>query len=163
MNSQAAIFLDQFIKDRNINFEFYTRIPEDKLDFRMVDTPKRKSDSPRESMAHCIAAQRQYLDGVQTGKLEFGTAYEDLKDVTKLSKADLLEKLKHEDEKLAEILKIEENCNKKVSVPWSSEPVSAVTMLWGLDSHEILHTGWNLALMDHLDIERFPALKEMWG
>jgi hypothetical protein len=41
--------------------------------------------------------------------------------------------------------------------------VLAVDMLWGLDSHEILHQGWNLALMDHLKIESFAELKAMWG
>ena len=51
----------------------------------------------------------------------------------------------------------------KVKVPWSQELIPAIASLWGLDSHEILHTGWNLALMDLLDIERFPDLKKVWG
>lgn len=71
---QAKAFIEQFLRDREINKEFYKRVPEDKFDFRMVNTPQRKSDS-----------------------------------------------------------------------------------------HEILHQGWNLAIMDHLAIERFPALQEMWG
>jgi len=36
-------------------------------------------------------------------------------------------------------------------------------MIWGLNSHEILHTGWNLSYMDFLEIPRFPKLKTMWG
>lgn len=36
---QAKAFIGQFLKDREINKEFYRRVPEDKFDFRMVDTP----------------------------------------------------------------------------------------------------------------------------
>ena len=32
-----------------------------------------------------------------------------------------------------------------------------------LRDHDILHVGWNLSLMDHLDMERFPSLREYWG
>jgi len=35
-DSQAKAFIEQFLRDRRINKEFYKRIPEDKFDFRMV-------------------------------------------------------------------------------------------------------------------------------
>ena len=124
---------EQFCRDREINVEFYRRVPEEKLDFRMVDTPQRKSDSPRESLVHLIDSTREYVNGVKTG------------------------------EELFLLLSDPTIGNQKITVPWSKEPIPAVSALWGLDSQEILHTGWNLALIDHLGIERFPSLKAMWG
>ena len=64
--------LSSFLSDRRVNREFYERVPEDRFDYRMVDTPSRKSDTPRESLAHQIRVQREYLRAMQTGKLEFG-------------------------------------------------------------------------------------------
>jgi len=158
-NPGAKAFLSVYFPNRNLNLEFYKRVPEDKLDFRM--TPK--SDSPRESMAHQIDAERDYLGGVENGKLKFGVEYEDLKDLSKYSKADLLNMLEAEDKRLVDLLSDEKNCKRRVLAPWSSVPMSAIMMLYGMSSHEVLHTGWNLALMDLLGIERFPAMKQMWG
>jgi hypothetical protein len=162
-NKEALAFFHQFSSDREVNREFYRRVPENKLDFRMVDNDKRKSDSPRESIAHQVDTSRDYINGAKTGQLKFGVEYDDLQEPGKLSKEQLLEKLKETEEQIVGILSDPEIGNKKVIVPWSKEPISAVSALWGLDSHEILHQGWNLALMDFLDIERFPALKNMWG
>jgi uncharacterized damage-inducible protein DinB len=163
INPDAKFFLETFFGNRLVNLEFYDRLPEDKLDYRMVDTPKRRSDSPRESIAHQIAAERQYLSAISSGNLQFGIKYEDLADLSQYSKDQLIKMLKQEDQNMVDILKEGENCTKKVTVPWSKVPVKATEMLWGLDSHEILHQGWNLALMDLLGIERFPAFKDMWG
>lgn len=160
---QAKAFIEQFLKDREINREFYKRVPEDKFDFRMVDTPKRKSDSPRESLVHQVDTTRDYINGVKTGILQFGIKYDDLAEPQKLSKEDLLAKLEESERELIEILCDPEIGKKKVKVPWSNEPIPAISSLWALDSHEILHQGWNLAIMDHLNIERFSALKRMWG
>lgn len=162
-NPEAKRFINAFFADREINCEFYKRVPEDKFDYRMVDTKERKSDSPRESLVHQIDTQRDYVNAIKTGKLEFGVKYDDLKNPQKLSKQELLKKLEKEDQRLVSLLENEGNCKKLVKVPWSQTPIPVVSMLWALDSHEILHTGWNLALMDHLNIERFPALKRMWG
>ena len=129
----------------------------------MVDTPQRKSDSPRESLVHQISITRDYINGVKTGTLQFGVKYEDLAEPQKLTKDELLAKLEETEKELIEILSDPEIANKKMQVPWSKEPIPAVTALWSLDSHEILHQGWNLAIMDHLNIERFPALRKMWG
>ena len=129
----------------------------------MVDTPERKSDSPRESLTHQIDTTRDYISGIKTGILKFKNSYEDLVDPTKLTKSQLLQLLETTEEELIRILTDPEIGNKKVQVPWSRDPIPAIASLWGLDSHEILHTGWNLAVMDHLNIERFSALKKMWG
>lgn len=162
-NPEAKRFLSQFFKDRAINKEFYERVPEDKFDFRMVDSPKRKSDSPRESIAHQIDTQRDYMNAIKTGILKFGEKYSDLSQPENLSKMELLRKLEQADTELLGLLSDPHIGEKKVKVPWAPESISVLSMIWSLDSHEILHTGWNLAIMDHLDIERFQSLKEMWG
>jgi uncharacterized damage-inducible protein DinB len=160
-NQKANIFLESFLTNRKINREFYEKIPENKYDFRMVDTNKRKSDSPRESLTHQINVQRTYMLAVEKGKLKFGDYYnQELKAKTK---KELLSKLKKADQELTDILTDEDKCRKKVKVPWCKQPIDAVDMFWALDQHEILHTGWNLAIMDHLNIKRFPTLKQMWG
>lgn len=160
---KAKEFWNQFLLDREINTEFYRRIPNDKLDFRMVDRPDRRSDSPRESLVHQIAVSRGYIQAVQTGTLRFGNEYEDIAQSKNLSKEVLLKKLAETSDALLKALYGPAIGDKKVKVPWSHNPIPAITCLWALDSHEILHTGWNLALMDHLGIDRFPALKAMWG
>lgn len=160
---QAKAFIEQFLRDREVNREFYKRVSEDKFDFRMVDTPQRRSDSPRESLTHQIDTTRDYVNGVKTGTLQFGVKYDDLAEPQKLTKDELLAKLAETEEELIQILSDPNMGSKKVKVPWSKEPIPAVPSLWGLDSHEILHQGWNLAIMDFLNIERFPALKAMWG
>lgn len=154
-------FLQSFFAHREINREFYQRVPEDKFDFRMVDTAKRKSDSPRESLAHQINVQRIYMKAIEIGELRFGDYYN--QKLKAKSKNELLQELEKADKELVDLLAKEENLKKKIIVPWNKKGVSAVEMLWGLQEHEILHTGWNLAIMDHLNIKRFSALKKMWG
>ncbi len=157
----AKIFLLQYLASREINIEFYKRVPQDKLDFRIVDNPERKSDSIRESLEHQMRVQMDYQTALDTGKLEFNAR--DNREVRSLNKEGLLGKLAKLDEELLNKLSDPKVVGKMVSVPWSKEPIPAIAMLYGMNSHEILHTGWNLALMDLLDIERFPALKQMWG
>lgn len=156
-NTAAKAFLGKFFSDREINRTVYEQISEEQFGYKM--TPK--SDTPRQTVGHQIGVEQDYLRAIETGKLEFKSG--DNKELKKLSKQELLQKLKNEDQRLIDLLNNKENCNKKIHVPWSKEPILATSMLWGMDSHEILHTGWNLALMDHLGIERFPALKKTWG
>lgn len=162
-NPEAKRFIDHFLMCREINKEFYKRVPEEKMDLRMVDNPTRKSDSPRESLVHQIDTTRDYINGIKNGILKFGIKYEDLVNSEKYSKTELLNKLEETESNLINVLCDPEIDNKKVKVPWSQEPIPAISSLWSLDSHEILHTGWNLAVMDHLNIERFSSLKNMWG
>lgn len=129
----------------------------------MVDTAMQKSDSPLESLTHQIDTERDYLNGIKIGVLKFDIEYKDLKKSISLNKIQLLEKLKEADEELVKLLSDPVISYKKVKVPWSDTPIPAISSLWALHNHEILHTGWNLAVMDYLNIERFPSLKQMWG
>jgi uncharacterized damage-inducible protein DinB len=160
-NPRAIEFLEEFFGNREINREYYQKVPEDKFDFRMIDKPDQKSDSPRESLAHQINVQRSYLIAEKTGKLRFKVFHD--KELKKKSKNELLTELGRVDQKLINILADDKKLIKKIGVPWSKAPVSLVEMFWGLVSHEVLHTGWNLAIMDHLGIKRFPKLQERWG
>lgn len=160
-DDKARDFLQAFFANREINREFYKRVSEDKFDFRMVNTPDRKSDSPRESLAHQINVQRTYMKAVKTGELKFGDYYNQRLKVK--SKKDLITELKKADQELIDILADNKNLIKKVLVPWNKKGIDIIDMFWALDSHETLHTGWNLAIMDHLQMERFPLLKQMWG
>lgn len=161
LNPEAKMFLEKFSKNRAINREFYEKVPEDQFNFRMIDTLERKSDSVRETLAHQIGVQIDYLNAIESGKLMFVSgANTELK---KLSKEKLLDVMTRIDTELADLLADQVNCVRKISVPWSEEPIPTTKMLWALNNHEILTTGWILAIMDHLNIERFPKLKEMWG
>lgn len=135
-NLGARAFWEQFARDRETNTEFYRRVPQDKLDFRMVDRPQWNTERYQAIMTV---------------------------DMRAWSKKKLIQELEKTTSEVASLLSEEETPRRMVRVPWAKDLVAAVTFLWGLDSHEILHTGWNLALMDHLGIARFPALKAMWG
>jgi len=163
MTTDAKYFLDKFLKNREIITEFYKRVPEDKLDYRMIDTTERKSDTPRESLAHLIDTTRDYINGIKNGEMKFNITYDDLSHPEKLTKKQLMDKLAQTEKELKSLLSDPKIFDKKLSVSWEKEPVSIMSILWDLGSHEILHQGWNLAIMDHLNIERFPQLKIMWG
>ncbi len=160
-NPEAKNFLEAFLLHREINREFFMRVDEKDFDFRMVDTAERKSDSPRDSIAHLVNVEKTYLQAIQTGELKFGSYY--YQDLENKSKEYLMKRLIETDQELIKILSFDENVNKKVQVKWSKEPIRAIDMLWSLRNHEILHTGWNIAIMDHLNMERFDALKRVWG
>lgn len=160
-NQDARDFLKEFLKNREITKEFYKRVPDDHYDFRMVDTPEKKSDSIRASLAHLIAVQIDYLNGIESGKL-ISVAGNNT-ELKKLSKEKLLDVLTRIDHEFIDLLSEQVNCTRQVSVPWKEEPIPAVQMLWKLKKHEILHIGWILAFMDHLNMERSQKLKEMWG
>lgn len=159
----AQAFWQQFLRHRAVNKAFYARVPEDKLDYRMVETPNRRSDSPRESIMHQIYITKQYVAAATHGKLQFDITGHVPPSVQTSTKAQLVEALGQTERELAEVLSDASVLSKKVKVPWSTAPVPVITMLYGLTSHEILHEGWNLALMDHLDIERFPEFVLLWG
>lgn len=158
---EARRFLGSFLRDRAINREYYELVPEDKFDYRMVNSPKRKSDSPRESLAHQIGVERDYVYGIATGTLRFESG--DDPELKKLSKSKLLELLSESDRTLIDTLATPGIMSRSVTVPWSPQPVPMVAVIWALDSHEIMHQGWNMAVMDHLDIPRFESLKQLWG
>jgi len=108
----------------------------------MVDTPQRKYETPRESLAHQIDTTRDYINWIKTKVLKFGIVYSDLTPGTKLTKEQLLKKWDEAVEELITLLSDTKIGERKVRVHRSKEPVLAVVdMLWGSDFHEILHQG----------------------
>lgn len=163
-NPEAIAFITQFLTNRRINRDFYERVPESQLDYRMVDTPERRSDSPRESILHQIYVTRKYIYGAKTGTLIFdGVTFKRLHNTNALTKQELLDELDSTSQELIELLSDLNIAEMTVKIPWSKESISAIQSLWGIESHEILHTGWNLAMMDHLNIPRYDSLKNQWG
>ncbi|MFC1790076.1 DinB family protein [Patescibacteria group bacterium] len=161
-NQEARSFLADYFVHREINREFFIRVTEKDFDFRMVDTPQRKATSIREQLAHQINVQSCYLKGLKTGQLIFSKKLHDLSLKTE-TKKELLAKLKQTDQELINLLSIPKNLKKKIKVPWSKERIDPISMLYGLQNHEILHTGVYICLMDHLNMPRFKKLKQIWG
>jgi hypothetical protein len=163
---EAKRFLGVFMMNREVNREFYRRVPADKLDYRMVDTKTRRSDSPRESLLHQLFVVRNYVYSVKTGALQWGEERQALLMAPALSrwgKQRLLEEMHKTEQELVDLLALPDIDERTVKVGWQDEPLSAIRVLYSLNDHEILHTGWNLALMDHLQMERYPALVRLWG
>ncbi len=161
-DEEAEAFINTYYLHWKINRKFYELVREKDYDFRMVDNPEAKSDSIRESVVHHIYVMQKYIYALRKGKLAFD-GKTDLKVDPRASKPDLLDILDDSFETLSELINNEEVMSVGVKVPWSKEKVDGFGVLNGLYEHEILHTGWNLALMDHLGIPRFEELKDMWG
>jgi hypothetical protein len=163
---EARNFWWRFMLNREGNREFYRRVPAEKLDDRLVDTKARRSDSPRESLLHQLYVVRNYVYSVKTGVMQWGPLRERLLMAPALAtwgKRRLLAEMERTERELVELLSLPDIEARTVKVPWRDEPLPALRLLDGLNDHEILHTGWNLALMDHLQIERYPALSRLWG
>lgn len=158
-------FTTSFLMNRNINREYFMLVPEDKFDTHLVSDKKVQSDSPRKNIKHQIDTTRDYICGIKTGLLKFrrDEEYVDLQNPELLSKQELIDKL--DESTIAVIITLQNPDIESitVTVPWSKVPILALQMIWGLNNHEILHTGWNLAYMDFLHIPRFFKLKAMWG
>jgi uncharacterized damage-inducible protein DinB len=160
-NPQVKTFYALRWSQHLIVVEFYQRLEETQYDFRLVDTPERKSDTPRQSLAHLLYVELVYFNGVKTGKLEFkDMGVEHYKSKTK-------------DQLLTEVERIDQvvfahltsdtfDSLLLVEVPWGGR-MNVMDMLFFLRDHDILHIGWNLALMDALKIPRYPALIQYWG
>jgi uncharacterized damage-inducible protein DinB len=165
-SQEARRFLGQFMLNREVNREFYRRVPAEKLDYRMVDTKTRRSDSPRESLLHQLFVVRNYVHSVKTGVLQWGAERQALLMAPALGrwgKQRLLDEMRKTEQELVDLLALPDIESRSVKVGWQEEPLSAIRVLYSLNDHEILHTGWNLALMDHLGMERYPALRALWG
>src|SRR3989304_6324854 len=89
-NPQVRVFYSLWWPQHQVIYDFYSRLAEEQFDYCMVDTPEKKSDTPRQSLAHILY------------------------------------------------------------------------VLFFLRDHDILHVGWNLALMDHLSVPRFESLIAYW-
>lgn len=152
-------FLYSYLPHRDVLRDFYELLPETKYDYRLVDTTTRKSDTPRESLAHIIETRLMYLHGVKTGKLTFEPVGVSLRGS---SKSELLNAWdRHEDEMMAILKNPGFDAEAMVDCPWGQ--LSAQHTLFLIRDHEILHCGWNLALMDALGMERYPSLQNYWG
>ena len=165
-SAEARSFWWRFALHREVNREFYRRVPAEKLDYRMVDTKTRRSDSPRESLLHQLYVVRNYVHSVKTSVMQWGPQREVLLMAPALQTWDkkrLLAEMQRTEAELAGLLALPDIDARVVKAPWQEEPLPALRLLDGLIDHEILHTGWNLALMDHLQIERYPALSRIWG
>ena len=158
---QVRHFYALYWPQRQIVYDFFTRLTEEQFDYRMVDAPARKSDTPRESLAHILYVQLVYLNGVRTGKLEFKSM--GVEHYREMTKAQLLAEMERIDEEMFAYLAAETyDSSSRVQVFWGGE-MGAVDVLYFLRDHDILHIGWNLALMDHLNVPRFESLVQYWG
>jgi len=162
---QALDFINTFLLHRDINREYFLLVHEEKYDAHLVNNEKTQSDSPRKNLTHQIDTTRDYINGLLAGELYFGRQkeYDDLQKPETLSKDQLINKLDESTLWLIKILQQKNIDQIVVKVPWSVKSIPALQMIWGLNNHEILHTGWNLAYMDFLGIPRFQKLKAMWG
>jgi uncharacterized damage-inducible protein DinB len=160
-NPQVKTFYALGWSHHQVLVEFYRLLAEEHFDYRMVDTPERKSDTPRESLAHIIYVGLVYFECAKKGKLEF-------KDVgvehhKQFSKAQLLAELERVDQEMyAYFTNDSFDSQGRVEVPWGGT-MNVIDVLFFLRDHDILHIGWNLALMDHLNMPRYPSLIQYWG
>lgn len=160
-NPQVRTFYALSWCQHQILVDFYTNLAEEHYDYRMVDTPERKADTPRESLAHILYVELVYLNGVRAGKLEFKSM--GTENYTHLIKAQLLAEMERIDQEMYAFLTAEtfdSSCT--VEVPWGGR-MNAIDTLFFLRDHDILHIGWNLAVMDHLNVPRFASLIQYWG
>lgn len=160
-NPQVRVFYTLWWPQRQIIYDFFTQLTEHQFDYRMVDTSALKADTPRESLAHILYVQLVYFRGVKTGKLEFTSL--GVGHYRTLTKEQLLAEMERIDREMFAYLTAEIfESDRRVAVFWGGE-MNTVDVLYFLRDHDILHIGWNLALMDHLSIPRFDSLIQYWG
>jgi len=158
---RVRVFYALYWPQHQIICDFYDRLTEEQYDYRMVDTPERKADTPRESLAHILYVQLVYFEGVRTGKLEFNSM--GVEHYRQLPKAQLLAEQERIDGEMFAYLTAEGfDSSRTMNVPWG-DPMNAIDVLFFLRDHDILHVGWNLALMDHLNVPRYESLIQYWG
>ncbi len=158
---QVRGFYGAYWPQRQIIYDFFTQLTEEQFDYRMVDVPGRRADSPRESLAHILYVQLVYLNGVAGGVLEFKSM--GVEHYRLMSKAQLLAEMERIEAQMYAMLTAEGfDSRRPVRVFWGGE-MGVVDVLYFLRDHDILHIGWNLALMDHLEVPRFESLVAYWG
>jgi len=160
-NPQVQVFYSLWWPQHKILHDFILQLAEEQFDYRMVDLPSRKADTPRESLAHILYVQLVYLNAVKTGKLEFksmGTEH-----YRTMTREQLVAEWECIDEEMFACLTAEAfDSQRQVEVPWGGR-MNAVDLLFFLRDHDILHIGWNLAVMDHLNVPRYESLIQYWG
>ena len=159
-DSQVRTFYSLYWPQRQVLYDFFALLTEEQFGYRMVNTPERKSDTPRESLAHILQVQLIYLNCVKAGKLEFKSM--GVEHYWEMDKEGLLAEMNRIDDEMLGYLKGEAfDTSSKVEVPWGM--MNTIDLLFFLRDHAILHIGWNLALMDHLDLPRYKTLSNYWG
>ena len=160
-NPQIRVFYSLWWPQHQILLDFTAYLTEEQLDFRMVESSFRKSDTPRESLAHILYVQLVYLNAVRTGTLEFKDM--GVEHYKTLTREQLLVEWECIDQEMFAYLtadRFDSQC--QVQVPWGGT-MNAVDLLFFLRDHDILHIGWNLAVMYHLNMPRFESLIQYWG
>ncbi len=160
-DARVRTFYALYWPQHQIIVDFFTRLDETHYDTRLVDTPGRKSDSPRESLAHILYVQLVYLNGLKTGKLEYksmGTEH-----FNRSSKTQLLAEMDRIDQDLADTLTADTfDSSASMEVFWGGQ-MNVLDVLFFLRDHDILHIGWNLTYMDMFDMPRYDSLIHYWG
>ena len=160
-NPKVRTFYALTWTQHQILWDFYSCLEEEQYDFRMVERPERKADTPRESLAHILYVQLVYWNAMKTGKLEFKSM--DSEHHLMMKKTELLAEWERIDREMFAFLSSPAfDSEIQVEVPWGGK-MNAIDLLFFLRDHEILHIGWNLAVMDHLNIARYPSLIQYWG
>ncbi|HET9588339.1 MAG TPA: DinB family protein [Anaerolineales bacterium] len=158
---RVRIFYSLYWPQHLILRDFFSLLQENQFDYSMTEIPERKADTPRESLAHILYVQLVYLNGVKTGKLEFKSM--GVEHYTGMPREQLLTEMDRVDEALFKCLTSNAfDSNNTVDVPWGGS-MNAIDLLFFLRDHDILHIGWNLALMDHLNVPRYDSLIRYWG
>lgn len=159
-NPAVKQFFQAYLPQRQIIRDFYNLVPDDKLDYRLVDSASRKADSPHESLVHILETQLAYFDGLKSGGLSFDSMGAERYQA--MSKGQLLHDLAALDEEMYRHTSAKEfDPMFKVETSWGEE--TALSVLYLVRDHDVLHIGWNLALMDHLGMERYQSLVDIWG
>lgn len=158
---QVRFFYMMYWPQRTILHDFFAHLTEEQFaSYRMVNTAQRKADTPRESLAHILQVQLILFNGVKTGQIEFKAM--GVEHYWQMSQAELLLEQDQIDQAMVDYLTSPTfDSGAKVQAPWGE--VNVVDSLFFLRDHAILHVGWNLALMDHLNLARFESLREYWG
>lgn len=160
-NPQIRVFYSLWWPQHQILSDFMALLSDEQLDYRMVHSPSRKADTPRESIAHILYVELVYLNAVKTGKLEFKSM--STEHYAAMTKEQLLAEWEHIDSDMFTYLTSEIfDSQDQIDVPWGGK-MNAVDLLFFLRDHDILHIGWNLAVMDHLNVRRFESLIQYWG
>jgi hypothetical protein len=150
-----------YLIQRSILRDFFNNLSDDDYDFRMLENENRKADTPRESLAHTLHFQLINFSALKTGKLEYKSQGVD--HYWKISRSELIAEMERIERLFFEFLTAEDfNENAIIITPWG-EQWNCLDILSGLRDHDILHIGWNLALMDFLDMPRYASLANYWG
>jgi uncharacterized damage-inducible protein DinB len=160
-NPQVRQFYALYWPQHQIICDFYTRLADEQFDTCLADSPGKKSDTPRQSLAHILYVQLVYLNAAQTGVLEFKSM--GTEQYARMTKDQLLAELERVDQEIYSHLTAEAfDSSRLVTVPWGGQ-MNVVDLLFFLRDHDILHIGWNLALMDAVNMPRFESLIMYWG